>query len=160
MNGYGYPYQTECQTHSNFPPFLVLTLKLLNRDSSGNIDLYIRLISQEDPSRDDVLFLSASCWILILRLLLALNLYLLKSGQSVDLRHLTEHTLFMMYMEEDVYWILYGIYFLAIYCQAKERSRHAAEKEAFLSCGAHILRSTSLEFSTVDVVFGFQRGII
>ena len=145
---------------SNFPPFFILTLKLLHRDSSGNIHLCICLLSQEDSSLDDVLSLSASCWILRLRLLLPLSLYLLNSGQSVDLRRLTEHTLFMMYMEVDVYWTLCGIYFLVFYCQTKDRSRHAAEKEAFLSCGAHILRSTSLGFSTVDVVFGFHPGLI
>ena len=49
---------------------------------------------------------------------------------------------------------------IAFSCQIKERSRHAAEKEAFLSCGAHILRSTSLEFSIVEAVFGFQHDII
>ena len=88
--------------------------------------------------------------------MLALSLYLLNSGQSVDLRCLTEHTLFMMYMEVDVYWTLCGIYFLVFYCQIKDRSRHAAKKEAFLSCGAHILRSTSLGFSTVDVALGLH----
>ena len=38
----------------------------------------------------------------------------------------------------------------------KERSKPSAEKGALLSSGAHILRSTSLGFSTVDVALGLH----
>ena len=92
--------------------------------------------------------------------MLALNLYSLISGQSVHRNNLTEHTFFMRHMEVEVQWTLYGTYSPVFYCQIKENSRQAAERGTFLSCGPHIPRSTSLGFSTVDVVFAFRCGII
>lgn len=38
----------------------------------------------------------------------------------------------------------------------KAETKPSAEKGAFLSSGAHILRSTSLGFSTVDVALGLH----
>lgn len=67
---------------------LFLTLQHINRDLCGNflllVLIYIYVLSQEDSLLDAVLSLSASCWTSKLRLLLALNLYLPNSDQSMD----------------------------------------------------------------------------